>query len=190
VKKTINFTMFIKRLQQFQQNPRKFGKLMQAVSDGRIDIDRQTKSFLAESCRVMRLFSGDMFAVDIADTVKAVEFNLIFYKDNQQLAVIDYPLSGSSFEINNITPADYRLMTSTGVVLWQRRLTPQDMLIIKSFGRGGRFRMVADSGDGNPAASLTEELAGGEITLNVYAGVDAGRIEIISNLAGGNKDGQ
>ncbi|MHC5096751.1 MAG: hypothetical protein ACYSOL_01285 [Planctomycetota bacterium] len=61
-------------------------------------------------------------------------------------------------------------------------MTQQDLLISKSSQKGGKFRMAADSGEGKSPVSLTEELANAEIRLNVYAGFDAGRIEIISNL--------
>ena len=93
-------------------------------------------------------------------------------------------------EITRITPAVYSLKYSTGLLLWQENLTQQVLLISKSSKKDGRFRMAADSGQGKPVASLTEELANGEILLNIYAGLVTGRIEIISNLAGDNQDEQ
>lgn len=181
----MKFIEFIQIIQRLANESDEFAKLLQAINDGHIEIDSQTKRFLIESCHFMRLISGDF---GISDVGEALDFSLIFYKENEQRIVIDYPLKEGAFEIDHITPADYALKTSTGLLLWQKRLTQQNLLISKSSQKDGKFRMAADSGEGKSAASLTEKLANDEILLNVYPGFEAGRIEIVSNLPGNNED--
>ena len=172
----IKFIEFLQRLQRLPKESEEFARLLQAISDGRIDIDSQTRSFLAESCRALQTLSGDTGVADITEAV----FCLILYKDDEEFAVIDYPLKDGRFEIAHILPAVYTLKTSTGLLLWQKRLKQKDLFIGKSSQKDGRFRMAADSGDGGSVGSLVEELADGTMTLSIYAGFEDGRIELIS----------
>jgi hypothetical protein len=170
---------FLQRLQGLPKESEEFARLLKGINDGRIDIDSQTKSFLAESCRALGRLSGDTGAAEHDNIAEAV-FCLILYKDDEEFAVIDYPLKDGRFEFAHILPAVYTLKTSTGLLLWQKRLKQKDLFIGKSSQKDGRFRMAADSGDGGSVGSLVEELADGTMTLSVYAGFEDGRIELIS----------
>jgi len=187
VKKQIQFADFIKRLEKFLKEPGKLKELLQAVSDGTVDIDSQTKSFLTENRRALRILNGDMGCVDPGDMAEAA-FGLILYQDGQEFAAVDYPIKDGSVEIRRITPAVYSLKTVTGLLLWQKRLKQQNLLISKSSQKDGRFKMAADSGQDKPVALLAEELANGAMTLNVYAGFEAGRIEIVAKSIGDSND--
>ena len=181
----IKFIEFLQLLQKLPNESDELARILRAISDGHIEIDSETKRFLIESCHFMQLISGD---IGICEVGEDLDFSLILYKDNEQRVVIDYPLKEGRFEIDHITPADYALKTSTGLLLWQKRLTQQDLLISKSSQKEGKFRMAADSGKGRSVVSFTEELANGEIILNVYPGFEAGRIEIVSNMPGNNEN--
>jgi len=182
----MKFIEFIQVLQRLLPNESdEFGKLLQAINDGHIEIDSQIKRFLAESCRCMRLLSGD---IGVSDVGEVLDFSFILYKDNEQLVAIEYPLKDGRFEVNHITPGNYALNTSTGLLLWKKTLDQQDLLISKSSQKSGKLRMAADSGEGKSIASFTEKFANGEISLNVYAGFETGRIEITFNLPGNNED--
>lgn len=179
----IKFIEFLRLLKRFPKNVKELRKLLQAVSDGSVDIDSQTRSFLTENCASLRILSGDVGVIDHGDVTEAA-FGLVLYKDDQEFAVIDYPIKNGRFEIGHISPALYSLKSSTGLLLWQKKINQQDLLIGKSAKKKGKFKMAADSGTVKPVASLAEEIANGAMTLNVYTGFDAGRIEIISNTKG------
>jgi len=184
VKRKLSITELIKTLKGYPKNLGELRDLLQAVSDGRVDIDSQIKSFLAENCRALRILSGDIGIIDYPSDITEIAFSLILYKDDQEFAVIDYPIKEGRFEIGHISPALYSLKSSTGLLLWQKNLGKQELLIGKSAKEEGKLRMAADSGQDKPVASVTEELANGVMRLNVYAGFDSGRIEIIYNSKG------
>ena len=85
----IKFIEFLQRLQRLPKESEEFARLLQAISDGRIDIDSQTRSFLAESCRALQTLSGDTGVADITEAV----FCLILYKDDEEFALLGCTVS-------------------------------------------------------------------------------------------------
>ena len=181
----IRFAELLKIIEKLPHESEKLREIIQAVSDGRIAIDAETRSFLIESCMALQILSGGVGEFKDEDISEMAGY-LVLCKDEKKLAVIDCPVKDGKFEIEQITPGNYTLGTPTGLLLWRRKLNEDDLFIGKSSKKDGKFRMAADTGTDGLNVSMTEDLANGLFTLKVFPGFNAGRIEIIFNSTEGN----
>ena len=181
----IKFAELLKIIEKLPHESEKLWEIIQAVSDGRIAIDAETRSFLIESCMALQILSRDVGEYK-DEGIPEVAGYLVFHKDGKGLAAIDSPVKDGRFEIEQITPGNYTLGTSTGLLLWQKKLKEDDLFIGKSSKKDGKFRMAADTGIDSPNASITDDVANGSFTIKVFPGFNAGRIEIIFNSTEGN----
>ena len=127
--------------------------------------------------------SGDEF---LKEDASGQVYYLVLYRDSEKVAFIDDPIKNGKTEITQITPGNYTLGTSTGLLLWQKKLKEDDLFIGKSSKKDGKFRMAADTGINSPNASITDDVANGLFAIKVFPGFNVGRIEIISNSTEGN----
>jgi hypothetical protein len=84
----------------------------------------------------------------------------------------------AGLRIGQIVPGGYKLATATGRVLWERELTPHEVLSALAF-----------SGEPLPAAAQTERfaqkptvtasVADGALALRIYAGREAGALQCV-----------
>ena len=77
----------------------------------------------------------------------------------------------------DIVPGMYRLVLETGWVLWEGRLRTED-LIWSSAHPESPFRMAADTGRRADVPTREIPLLDGAVLLRVYAGLEAGWLEI------------
>ena len=181
----INFIELLRALEELPNKSKKVKEIMRAVSDGSIGVDTETKSFFIENCMALQTLSGDV-GESKDKCVSEVAGYLVLRKDGKELTAIDSPVKDGKFEIEQITPGNYTLGTSTGLLLWQKKLKEDDLFIGKSSKKEGKFRMAADTGSDSFNVSMTEDLANGSLTIKVFPGFNAGRIEIILNSTEGN----
>lgn len=105
------------------------------------------------------------------------------FRENKLVESLTFSNFPDSKTIDNIAPGNYNMAFATGRVIWQGRLTEQDLIWTEAFP-GQALRLSADTGEPEGEPTQETSIFEGEITLRVYAGPESGRIEITMNLSG------
>lgn len=103
---------------------------------------------------------------------------LIILKDGRILETIAVD-QNKPYRIESITAATYTVKLSTGLTLWQQKLTNRQLK--KEFGRDGDIKMAADSTAARDLPQKTFELLDGKVTIKIFAGLFSGSIQIEVN---------
>lgn len=98
-------------------------------------------------------------------------------RDDQPVGTVSLTEQDNTQAVDHLVPGLYKLMLSTGRLLWEGALGEQDLLWAKAHA-GQPFKMAADSGDAKPAPAKSISILKGELQLNVFAGVESGSLEI------------
>jgi len=78
---------------------------------------------------------------------------------------------------SNIDPGQYTLKLSNGRFLWNGEISEKDIIWEYAFP-GIKYNMAADTGQSDSNSTRKEKIFNGEISLEVFAGLESGRIEI------------
>ncbi|NUM53451.1 MAG: hypothetical protein HUU46_07395 [Candidatus Hydrogenedentes bacterium] len=78
--------------------------------------------------------------------------------------------------VSRINPGHYRLVLSTGRVLWEGDLSKSDVLLAYAFP-AVPMRLAADTGEDAERTTRRFSILGGEVSVSLYPGRQAGRME-------------
>ena len=78
----------------------------------------------------------------------------------------------------SLRPGAYRLVLSTGWVLWEARLTKQELRWSHAHPREALPLAAESEHAAVPAPALEQELLNGELTVRIYPGLESGRMEV------------
>ncbi|MBI1931199.1 MAG: hypothetical protein HYS24_01515 [Ignavibacteriales bacterium] len=105
----------------------------------------------------------------------AIEIEI--YKDGQLFNQITIDEKIKVYNITNIEPGDYDIKLSNGRILLQEQLT-NDELVLDFKGNKFKYNLAAETDEIEQKPSLVFELIKDEIKLEVYAGLEYGKIKI------------
>lgn len=102
---------------------------------------------------------------------------LTVYNDRRCVATIH--LSGIPIckTFAGIEPGLYGIRLETGLVIWDGRLSAQDLIWTAAFGRQG-LSVAAETEEVKPKPTWQQFLLEGELILRTYAGIEKGSLEI------------
>ena len=101
-------------------------------------------------------------------------------RDDQPVGAVSLTQKKNNLAVSQLAPGFYKLMLSTGRLLWEGALGDEDLLWARAHA-GQPFKMAADSGEGKTKPAKTLSLLEGELRLNIFAGVETGSLEIKLN---------
>jgi hypothetical protein len=78
--------------------------------------------------------------------------------------------------VSRINPGHYRIVLSTGRVLWEGDLSKSDVLLAYAFP-AVPMRLAADTGEDAERATRRFSILDGEVSVSLYPGRQAGRME-------------
>lgn len=106
-----------------------------------------------------------------------LHIELTLERDGRFHATYSFELPQGAHTISGLRPADYRLRTDTGRVLWQGTLAPRDLLWAHAFpGRG--LSLAAQTHPAMTHSTREIDLMDGLLILRVYPGIEAGTLAI------------
>jgi len=109
---------------------------------------------------------------------------ILVERDRTLIATCDFDEATGTETVTGIEPGRYRLALETGRLLWEGELAEGDLLWGKAHPGEG-LPMAADSEDTAREPTLEMDLLDGTVVLRVYAGVEAGSLEITLTAPGG-----
>ena len=92
-------------------------------------------------------------------------------------AVIPVPIGVKTISVPNIFPGAYTLTLSTGRLIWEGMILPEQVLWAEAYP-GRDLEMAAQTGDLGQEATHVESLLNGELELRMYPGLEAGTMRI------------
>jgi len=98
-------------------------------------------------------------------------------RNDQSVGTVSLTQQDNIQTVGHLIPGFYKLMLSTGRLLWEGALDEQDLLWAKAHA-GQPFKMAADSGQAKAKPVKTIPILEGELQLNIFAGVETGSLEI------------
>jgi hypothetical protein len=101
-------------------------------------------------------------------------------QDGEPLGFMEVRGGSGRGTVSGVTPGSYSLQLDTGRVLWEGPLREEDLLWTKAFP-GQPLSLAADTGEQRARPTQRLEIFSGEIILQVFAGPESGRVEIIVN---------
>ncbi|MBK8947241.1 MAG: hypothetical protein IPM32_18525 [Ignavibacteriae bacterium] len=105
----------------------------------------------------------------------AIEIEI--YKDGQLFNQISINEKIKEYNITNIEPGDYDIKLSNGRILLKEQLT-NEQLVLDFKGQKFKYNLAAETDEIEQKPSLVFELIKDEIKLEVYAGLEYGKIKI------------
>jgi len=121
------------------------------------------------------------YAMLCEDSEKAESFieeiNVIMEKDGNILCCFPVEDKSVTRHIHNIKPGNYTVKLDTGRIIWEDRLTERDLLWVYAYPEQG-LRLAADTGESIALKTRDIQLLDGDITVEVYPGIESGRIEL------------
>ena len=161
------------RIEAMGQQPRyrngyeQFLAFMNSVADGRrADAPEEAGALILEKL----------------DRPRTVE--VFVERDNTRIATCEFDEAIGAEAIAGIVPGRYRLTLETGRLVWEGELTEGDLLWSKTHPGEG-LPMAADSEDTTREPTREMDLLEGTVVLRIYAGVEAGSLEITLTAPGG-----
>ena len=101
---------------------------------------------------------------------------LVIFRNNRIIKALTLDKK-SNYRIGKIIAGTYTVKLSTGRVLWEGRLTENDLLIEMN-GKDENVRLAADSEKSQPVPSRSIKLLAGMVILRIFAGFKAGTMQI------------
>jgi hypothetical protein len=102
---------------------------------------------------------------------------LLIDKDGEFFEGINISPFFSPQTLKNITPGRYKFILETGRLIGEEDLTRNELLWAHAYPRQD-LRLAADTEDTMRNPTRTIKFLNGEITINVFAGIDNGRLEL------------
>ncbi len=100
------------------------------------------------------------------------------YKNDQLLSAQPLPSEQQSVYFDQIDPGNYSIRLSNGRVLWEGNVEAEDV-IWKSAYPEKEYPMAAATEKDESNRTKSFKLLDGEITLNLYAGLETGGLELL-----------
>jgi len=96
-----------------------------------------------------------------------------------QRRIEQIPLTGlaTSHTIADIEPGRYLIRLGTGLVIWDGRLSAQELIWTEAFGQEG-LAVAAETGDVPQKPTGQYILLDGEVILRTFAGIEKGSVEV------------
>ena len=101
-------------------------------------------------------------------------------RDDQLVGEVALAENKVTQAVCQLVPGFYKLVLSTGRLLWEGTLGDEDLLWVKAHA-GQPLKMAADSGHARPKPAKTVSILEGELQFNVFAGLESGSLEITLN---------
>ena len=98
-------------------------------------------------------------------------------KDFKSVTFMEVP---GSKTIDKITEGIYNIAFATGELIWEGKLTAQDLIWVEAYP-GRSFDLAADTTGLKPEPTKEISVFDGDIIIRVFAGLENGRVEIIIN---------
>ena len=121
------------------------------------------------------------YAMLCEDAEKAANFiekiNVIVEKDDKLFCSLPVEEKAVTRNIHNIKPGNYTVRMDTGRIIWEDRLSEKDLLWAYAYPEQG-LRLAADTGETIELKTREIHVLDGDITIEVYPGVESGRIEL------------
>lgn len=92
-------------------------------------------------------------------------------------AAIPVPIGVKTISVANIVPGAYTLTLSTGRLIWEGMILPEQVLWAEAYP-GRDLKMAAQAGDLGQEATHVQSLLNGELELRLYPGLEAGTMRI------------
>ena len=102
---------------------------------------------------------------------------IILMRDDEIICSVPIESSRITTMIKNVKPGSYELKLDTGRVIWEGRLSEEDLLWTYAFPHED-LALAADTGDAVLRVSREIKLLNGEVILRVYPEIESGRIEM------------
>ena len=102
---------------------------------------------------------------------------LIAEKEGERIGSIRFKNQPASKTIRNLKPGLYTIKLDTGRILWQDRLTENDLLWFYAFPEQD-LDLAADTGEAMPRTTLEIRLLAGEVIIRVFPEIESGRLEL------------
>jgi hypothetical protein len=96
-------------------------------------------------------------------------------KDDRYYASFAYEPSTKLISVKGITPGSYTIRLSTGVLLWEGQLQEKELIWTKAFPKE-KVKAAAETKAIGQKASHSEPLLNGELTLEIFPGLESGAI--------------
>lgn len=106
-----------------------------------------------------------------------MELKVEVLKGNRSIG--SFPISPAPATIGAVTPGKYTVQFSNGRILWEGELAKEDLIWAYAFP-GKDLAMAAETDASKREPTKKISLLNGEITLSVFAGLEAGQIRIES----------
>jgi len=104
-------------------------------------------------------------------------------RDGKSFRTMEWEKVPGRRTIEQVVPGHYALSVATGWVIWQGDLTEGDLIWTAAFP-GAPLDLAAATGETQTGSTRQFRLLDGEITLQVFAGLETGRLDITVNLPG------
>ncbi len=108
---------------------------------------------------------------------RGVRMTFVVFRDGNELGRLAVEPAGALAVLPAITPGDYTVCLDTGREVWRRRLAQSDLVWAEAFP-SAPLDVAAATEEARQGCTRREALFGGEVLLNVFAGVEAGQIGI------------
>ena len=103
--------------------------------------------------------------------------DLRLVRGTQVVGAVELVAAGPTASIANVGPGSYELILGTGRLLWEGELTAADCIWSAAFP-GAPLALAADTEHAERRITQEIPLLEGELTLRVYPGIEAGRLEL------------
>ena len=126
----------------------------------------------------------DKFRDEIQEfTALMKEFEMVVCCNDKILESIPFTSLPVSKTIHSVTAGVYRIRFETGRIIWQGELTEQDLVWARAYP-GRPVNLAADTTQRKMEPTREFILFGGEIIIQVFAGIESGRMVITVNNIG------
>lgn len=98
-------------------------------------------------------------------------------KDGNPFASFAHVASSESILIKGVTPGNYIIKLSTGLLIWQGQINDKQLIWKKAFPKE-KVKAAAETKVIGQKSSVTEPLLNGELILEVFPGLESGAIQI------------
>ena len=121
--------------------------------------------------------SAEAWARVLEETDRPLSCGIELETDGVPVAGYVLKPGGETWSVAGIRPGRYRLKLETGLVLWEGRLAERDLVWSQAFP-GQALRLAADTEESAQRPTREVGLLEGAVVLRVFAGVEAGTMEI------------
>lgn len=117
--------------------------------------------------------------------VQPRQIEIIIEKDGKRFGMFSVGESQNIIKIDGIKPAYYRLLLSTGRLIWQGRLTEKELLWAFAFP-GQNLELAAKTDEGIIRTTREIKALDGEIIIRIFPEIESGNLVIeIKNRSNG-----